>query len=150
MYVAPCSMLWTPLVFRKALRAAGIVGSLLVAINQGDHLLAGQFTSEVIRRSLLTPVIPFCVTLFSVWLNTRGRMATNPETLRPGWPAIRRSAILALCVGSVILVVNQGHLLWAGVWSTPVLIKIFLTPCVPFCVSLYGAYVAYWNALQRP
>jgi hypothetical protein len=27
-------------------------------------------------------------------------------------------------------------------------IKILVTPCVPFCVSLYGAYVAYWNALK--
>jgi hypothetical protein len=26
---------------------------------------------------------------------------------------------------------------------------MLITPCVPFCVSLYGAYLAYRNALAR-
>jgi hypothetical protein len=29
------------------------------------------------------------------------------------------------------------------------MVKMFVTPCVPFCVSFYGAYAAYRQALAE-
>jgi len=124
-----------------------VVGGILVLINQGDVFLSGQVTGQVIVRSLLTPIIPFCVTMLGALLNSG--TATRVEDLRPGWSAIRRSMIIAVGVGSVILLLNQGHLLFAGTLTPSMWVKILVTPCVPFCVSLYGAYVAYWNALKQ-
>jgi hypothetical protein len=119
----------------------------LVVLNQGDVLLAGQVTRRVVVKSLLTPVIPFCVTMLGAFLNTD---AIHAEDLRPGKTAMRRSLLIALCVGSTIILLNQGDVLLAGAVSGPlVLVKVLVTPCVPFCVSLYGAYAAYWSALAE-
>lgn len=41
-----------PSVLRKALLAAGIVGTLLVGLNQGDLFLSGQVTGRVLIKSL--------------------------------------------------------------------------------------------------
>jgi hypothetical protein len=135
----------TPRILRKALIAAVVVGSILVGLNQGDLILSGQLTSRVVLKSLLTPVIPFCVTLLGAFLNSN---ATAPvEELRPGWGAIRRSLIIAVIVGSTIIALNQGDLILSGAVTPLVLTKILVTPCVPFCVSLYGAYIAYRSAI---
>jgi hypothetical protein len=135
-----------PPMVRKALLAAGVVGTLLVLLNQGDLLLAGQVTGRVVVKSLLTPVIPFGVTMLGAFLNTD---AIHAEDLRPGRTAIRRSLLIALGVGSAIILLNQGDVLLAGTVSPLVWTKVLVTPCVPFCVSLYGAYAAYWNALAE-
>jgi len=134
-------------VLRKACLAAVVVGGILVLINQGDVFFSGQVTGQVIVRSLLTPIIPFCVTMLGALLNSG--TARRLEDLRPGWSAIRRSSIIAVCVSSVILTLNHGSLLFAGPISPSMWVKILVTTCVPFCVSLYGAYVAYWNARQQ-
>lgn len=136
-----------PPVVRKALMAAGIVGTLLVGLNQGDLFLSGQVTSRVLIKSLLTPIIPFCVTMLGAFLNT-GTTA-SAEALRPGWAAVRRSVVIALGVGSTIIALNQGDVLLAGAITPLVLIKVLVTPCVPFCVSLFGAYAAYRSALSE-
>jgi hypothetical protein len=34
--------------------------------------------------------------------------------------------------------------LLAGAITSRVWVKMLVTPCVPFCVSLFGAYAAYW------
>jgi hypothetical protein len=122
------------------------VGTLLVLLNQGDLLLSGQVTGRVVVKSLLTPIIPFCVTMLGALLNTG---AVHAEDLRPGKAAIRRSLLIALCVGSTIILLHQGDVLLAGAASLPVLVKVLVTLCVPFCVSLYGAYAAYWSALAE-
>ena len=51
-------LICNPWVVRQALLAAGVVGTLLVMLNQGDLLLSGQVTGWVIVKSLLTPIIP--------------------------------------------------------------------------------------------
>lgn len=140
-------MICTPPVIRKALLAAGLVGALLVGLNQGDLLMSGQVTGRVLVKSLLTPIIPFCVTMLGAFLNT-GR-AARAEDLRPGWSAVRRSVVIAMIVGSTIIVLNQGDILLAGALTPLVLGKILVTPCVPFCVSLFGAYAAYRSALAE-
>lgn len=135
----------TPHVVRKALLAAGIVGVLLVGLNQGDPLVSGQVNRWVLVKSLLTPIIPFCVTMLGAFLNTGSAMCA--EVLRPGWATVRRSLVIALCVGSAIVGLNQGDVLLTGTIPPLVLMKVLVTPCVPFCISLFGAYTAYWSAL---
>jgi hypothetical protein len=139
-------LICNPQVVRQALLAAVVVGTLLVMLNQGDLLLSGQVTRRVVMKSLLTPIIPFCVTMLGAVLNTG---AVHAEDLRPGRAAMRRSLLIALVVGSTIILLNQGDMLLAGTASPLVLVKVLLTPCVPFCVSLYGAYAAYWSALAE-
>jgi hypothetical protein len=134
-------------VVRKALLAAGVVGTLLVLLNQGDLLLSGHVTRRVLVKSLLTPIIPFCVTMLGAFLNTGP--AARAEDLRPGWAAVWQSVLIALCVGGTIIALNQGDVLLAGALTPRVLVKALVTPCVPFCVSLFGAYAAYRSALAE-
>jgi hypothetical protein len=139
-----------PPVIRQALLAAGMVGTLLVGLNQGDLLLSGQVTGRVLVKALLTPFIPFCVTMLGAFLNTG--TAARIEDLRPGRAVVRRSVVIALGVGSTIIALNQGDVLLAGALTPLVLVKVLVTPCVPFCVSLFGAYAAYrsaWNEQQK-
>lgn len=136
-----------PPVVRKALLAAGVVGTLLVGLNQGDLFLSGQVTGRVLVKSLLTPIIPFCVTMLGAFLNTG--TPCRAEALRPGWAAVRRSIVIALVVGSAIIALNQGDVLLAGAITPLVLVKVLVTPCVPFCVSLFGAYAVYRSVLSE-
>ena len=50
---------------------------------------------------------------------------------------VRRSLIVALVVGTVLNIINQGDLLLTGEFNW---VKATLTYCVPFCVATYGAY----------
>ena len=54
-------------------------------------------------------------------------------------PMLRRSLIVALVVGTILTLLNQGNILFAGDWKGPLCWKIPLTYCVPFCVATYGA-----------
>lgn len=56
------------------LRSIGIglgVGAILIAINQGDALLAGEFSERLLIKILLTPFVPFIVSLTSGYLSLR-------------------------------------------------------------------------------
>ncbi len=60
------------------------------------------------------------------------------QTLR--WPVLRQALFVALLVGSLLNLINQGDALWGEAalqWP-----KLLLTWCVPFFVALYGAYSA--------
>jgi hypothetical protein len=140
-------LIWKPRVVRRALLAAGIVGTIMVGLNQGDVLVSGQVTERVVVKSLLTPIIPFCVTMLGAFLNTG--TAARAEALRPGWAAVRRSLLIALGVGSIYVLLHQGDVLLAGAITPVVLVKVLVTPCVPFCVSLFGAYAVYWSAVAE-
>jgi hypothetical protein len=83
----------------------------------------------------MTPIIPFCVTMLGAFLNTRPTV--RAEDLRPGWAAVRRSLLIACCVGGTIITLNQGDVLLAGAITPRVMLKMLVTPCVPFCVSFY-------------
>ena len=54
-------------------------------------------------------------------------------------PMLRRSLIVAIVVGTILTLLNQGDILFAGSWKSPLYWKIPLTYCVPFCVATYGA-----------
>lgn len=55
--------------------------------------------------------------------------------------SVRRSLAVALGVGTVLNLINQGDALWSG--AGPVLWKAALTYCVPFAVASYGSYAAF-------
>ncbi len=60
----------------------------------------------------------------------------------------RRSLIVALVVGTVLNLINQGDALFAGGpidWT-----KLVLTFAVPYCVSTYGAVSYHLKLLRRP
>lgn len=61
--------MWHALMFwpvcRRALIVAAIVGTILLAINQGDVLLAGQLSTLVAVKIGLTYVVPFSVSTYS-------------------------------------------------------------------------------------
>ena len=57
-------------------------------------------------------------------------------------PMLRRSLIVAVVVGSILTLLNQGDGLLSGNWNNALYWKIPLTYCVPFLVATYGALTA--------
>ena len=55
---------------------------------------------------------------------------------------LRRSAIVALVVGTILTLLNQGDGLLSGQWVNALYWKIPLTYCVPFLVATYGSLAA--------
>lgn len=58
--------------------------------------------------------------------------------LRHG-PLLRRSTLTSLVVGTVLVLINQGPEMFAGVLPPALLWKVPLTYAVPFCVATWGA-----------
>jgi hypothetical protein len=61
---------WLKIAVRKdvvlrGLRVGGIVGTILVAINQGDLLLAGTVPVEALWKISLTYCVPYCVSTYA-------------------------------------------------------------------------------------
>ena len=54
-------------------------------------------------------------------------------------PTLRRSAVIALVVGTILTAINQGDVLLGGTWSSSLLWKIPLTYVMPFIVAMLGA-----------
>lgn len=71
------------------------------------------------------------------------RMMRPKEALRRtfGLPAVRRSLIVAVLVGTVLNLINQGNSVLAE--QPLVLWKLLLTFLVPFIVASYGSYAAF-------
>lgn len=55
------------------------------------------------------------------------------------WPMIKRSMKVAVVVGTVLALLNQGDLFLMGDLNNSMLWKLPLTYCVPFVVATYGA-----------
>ena len=49
------------LIVRRALITALIVGTVLTIINQGDRLLAGEYSAPMFIKIALTYCVPYCV-----------------------------------------------------------------------------------------
>ena len=60
---------------------------------------------------------------------------------------VRRSFILAVIVGTILNLINQGDALLGG--AHLVAWKIALTYCVPYCVATYGAVTARLEHMKR-
>lgn len=56
-------------------------------------------------------------------------------------PAVRRSLLVTVVVGTGLNLINQGPEMLAGEW--PVMWKLALTYFVPFLVASYGSYAAF-------
>ncbi|MEZ4218341.1 MAG: nitrate/nitrite transporter NrtS [Myxococcota bacterium] len=52
-------------VVRRALGYAVVVGSVLIAINHGDALLAGDVSARRLLKMALTVLVPYCVSTLS-------------------------------------------------------------------------------------
>ncbi|MFK7895886.1 MAG: nitrate/nitrite transporter NrtS [Myxococcota bacterium] len=53
---------------------------------------------------------------------------------------LKRSAKVAVVVGTLLVLLNQGDAIFAGPpFAQTLLWKVPLTYCVPFCVATYGA-----------
>lgn len=66
--------------------------------------------------------------------------------LKPG--IVKRSLIIALIVGTILNLINQGDML-VGAGDVN-LLKCLLTYMVPYCVSTYGAVTALHAQANRP
>lgn len=53
-------------------------------------------------------------------------------------PLLHRNLLVALVVGTVLNLINQGDAILSG--GSVSLTKFALTYCVPFCVASYGSY----------
>ena len=54
-------------------------------------------------------------------------------------PMLRRSALTALVVGTVLVLINQGTVLFSGQLPPALAWQVPLTCLVPFCVATWGA-----------
>ena len=61
-------------------------------------------------------------------------------------PLLRRSLILAMIVGTILVAINQGNIILRGDLPAALYWKIPLTFSVPFCVATTGALL---NARTR-
>jgi hypothetical protein len=59
----------------------------------------------------------------------------------------RRSFTVAIVVGTILNLINQGDALFAG--ASLDLVKLTLTYLVPYCVGTYGAVSYRMHALRR-
>jgi hypothetical protein len=56
---------------RRSLWTSLVVGSILVAINQGNVLIGGHFPTSLAWKIPLTYLVPFCVATWGALINTR-------------------------------------------------------------------------------
>ncbi len=56
-------LLFDPLTVRRALKVSAIIGTLLLAINQGDLIAAGYWPP--LWKILLTYIVPYAVSSYS-------------------------------------------------------------------------------------
>lgn len=65
-----CALRHRPMLRRSTLTAL-VVGTILVAINQGTVLVTGQFPLELAWKIPLTYAVPFCVATWGALSNSR-------------------------------------------------------------------------------
>ena len=65
-----CTLRYPPLLKRSFVTAL-VVGTILVAINQGTVLVEGQLTASLLWKVPLTYAVPFCVATWGALSNTR-------------------------------------------------------------------------------
>ena len=65
-------------VLKRSVGVSIVVGTIWVAINQGDTILAGE--SPVIWKTILTYIVPFCVATYGAYSAciAHGQMAQTP------------------------------------------------------------------------
>lgn len=66
-----CALRFRPMLRRSAMTAL-VVGTVLVAINQGGAMLSGQLPASLAWQIPLTYLVPFCVASWGALSNSRG------------------------------------------------------------------------------
>lgn len=56
-------LLFNPITVRRAIKVSAIIGTLLIAINQGDHIAEGEWPA--IWKIILTYLVPYAVSSYS-------------------------------------------------------------------------------------
>ena len=59
------SLAFRPDIMRRAFVYAVVVGGILILINHGDYLIAGEVDVRRGFKLLLTPLVPYCVSTLS-------------------------------------------------------------------------------------
>jgi hypothetical protein len=77
-----------PSVVKRALKYAGIVGAVLIAINHGDAILRGDFPPGRLFRMGLTVLVPYVVSTLSS-VGTMRDIAMKSSTAAPPEPPPR-------------------------------------------------------------
>lgn len=77
-----CALQHRPLL-RRSLLTALVVGTVLVAINQGNLILAGNLSWALLWKMPLTYAVPFCVATWGALANNGARSAGEGSAL--GW-----------------------------------------------------------------
>lgn len=62
---------------------------------------------------------------------------------------VRRATLVALIVGSILVIINHGDAIVRGDLSAGRLLRIVLTVSVPYCVSTYSSVSALRDAARR-
>ncbi len=73
------------------------------------------------------------------------RVATRPDV-------VLRASKTAVCVGALLILINQGDVIVSGTMTAIGVGKMLLTAMVPYCVSTYssvGAILQYENSTIR-
>lgn len=52
-------------IFKRSLKIALIVGSILALLNHGDKIISARYTINDIIKILITYLVPFCVSTYS-------------------------------------------------------------------------------------
>ena len=72
-----------------------------------------------------------------------------------GWMAlatsrsvVQRATVVALVVGSILVIINHGDAIVRGDLSAGRLLRIMLTMAVPYCVSTYSSVSALRDAAK--
>ena len=55
---------------------------------------------------------------------------------------------VALIVGSILFIINQGSALWQGEMSRERWISAAISYLVPYCVNIHGQYVSRYRSIQ--
>lgn len=61
---------WLKIAMRKdvvwrSIKVGLVVGTILVAINQADRILAGEWSAEILLKICMTYMVPFCVSTYA-------------------------------------------------------------------------------------
>lgn len=55
------------------------VGAILIAINHGDFLLAGEVSGRLLLKIVLTPIVPFIVSFTSGYMSLKECQITSEK-----------------------------------------------------------------------
>jgi len=108
-------------VIRRALKTAVVVGTTLVAISQGTHIVAGEWVSRMYWQIPLTVMVPFTVSMLTsatVVGSARRANAAAHAALRDQLDAINKFPNLN--PNPVLRVSTEGSLLYSNSASEPI------------------------------